>query len=130
MTEISATGERFQEHDPGRRSGLPATQTLVIALATIVLSVIATSVAVGAFLWLATEARIEATDARIESVENQVERLDNRMMRLEERMTALEVEVKGINERLKAVEEGLRRIENILLYRQGAAPAAPGAGAP
>ena len=116
MTEISAAGERLHAPDSGRVAGLSAIQTLVLAIAT--------SVAVGAFLRLATEARIE-------SVEDQVARLDNRMMRMEERMAVLETEVKGINERLKAVEEGLRRIENILLYRQGAAvPMAPGAGEP
>lgn len=95
MAGISAAGEHFRTPDPGRPAGLSAIRTLAIALATIVLSVIATSAAVGGFLRLAIEARMES-----------------------------------VEDRLKAVEEGMRRIGNILLYRQGAAPTAPGAGEP
>ena len=56
---------------PDRRAGVRANGFgFVIAVATVVLTVAGTNVAVGAFLWLALDVRMDRIDARMASFES------------------------------------------------------------
>ena len=84
----------------------------VIAIATVVLTVVGTNVAVGVFLWLALDARMDQLDARMTS--------------LESGMAELKTDIRELRDEARATNTRLSRIEGVLGIT---GPAAPGAAA-
>ncbi len=96
---------------PDRRAGVKANGFgFVIAIATVVLTVVGTNVAVGAFLWLALDARMDRIDARMTS--------------LETGMAELKTDIRELRDEARATNTRLSRMEGALGIT---GPAAPGA---
>ena len=107
---------------PDRRAGGRA-NGFGIVIVTIVLTVVGTNVAVGAFLWLALDARMNQFEARMD-------RLDARMTSLETGMSQLRTELKAdireLRDEARATNTRLSRMEGVLGIT---GPAPPGAAA-
>ena len=109
-----------------------------IVIVTIVLTVVGTNVAVGAFLWLALDARLNQFEARVDRLDARMDRLETRMASLESRMASLESRMARLRAELTADIRELRdeaRTTNTRLSRMEGAlgitgPAAPGAAEP
>lgn len=87
-----------------------------IVIVTIVLTVVGTNVAVGAFLWLALDARMNQFEARMTSLETGMSQL----------RTELKTDIRELRDETRALNVRLSRMEGALGI---VGPAAPGAAA-
>ena len=100
---------------PDRRAGGRA-NGFGIVIVTIVLTVVGTNVAVGAFLWLALDARMNQFEARMTSLETGMSQL----------RTELKADIRELRDETRALNVRLSRMEGALGI---VGPAAPGAAA-
>ena len=100
---------------PDRRAGV-GTNGFGIVIVTIVLTVVGTNVAVGAFLWLALDARMNQFEARMTSLETGMSQL----------RTELKADIRELRDETRALNVRLSRMEGALGI---VGPAAPGAAA-
>ena len=100
---------------PDRRAGV-RTNGFGIVIVTIVLTVVGTNVAVGAFLWLALDARMNQFEARMTSLETGMSQL----------RTELKTDIRELRDETRALNVRLSRMEGALGI---VGPAAPGAAA-
>ena len=110
MTDVSTADTAPYRGAGGRANGFG------IVIVTIVLTVVGTNVTVGAFLWLALNARMNQFEARMTSLETGMSQLG----------TELKADIRELRDEARALNVRLGRMEGALGI---VGPAAPGAAA-